>query len=65
VNKRSYKISAVLEDIPRNSNLACHMFLPFKVFEKDNPELMKNWKNFYSESYAFVTLPKNYSGQPV
>ena len=61
VNKRSYKISAVLEDIPRNSNVACHMFLPFKVFEKDNPDLMKNWKNFYSESYAFVTLPKNYS----
>ncbi|MEP7142384.1 MAG: ABC transporter permease [Ferruginibacter sp.] len=61
VNKNSYRITAILEDIPRNSNLACHMLLPFKVFEKINPKLMENWKDLYSESYTFVTLPKNYS----
>ncbi|MFT3679011.1 MAG: ABC transporter permease [Ferruginibacter sp.] len=61
VNKNRYRITAVLEDIPRNSNLACHLFLSFKVFEKDNPKLLQNWKDLYSESYTFVTLPPNYT----
>ena len=61
VNKHPYRISAVLEDMPRNSNVACHLLLPFKVFERDNPELVKNWKDRYSESYTFVTLPQNYT----
>jgi ABC-type antimicrobial peptide transport system permease subunit len=61
VNKNSYRISAILEDMPRNSSVSCHLLLPFKVFEKDNPVVMKNWRDLWSESYVFVTLSKNYS----
>ncbi len=61
VNKNSYRITAILDDMPRNSNIACHLLLPFKVFENDNPGLLDNWKNLYSESYTFVTLPANYT----
>jgi ABC-type lipoprotein release transport system permease subunit len=61
INKNNYRITAVLEDIPRNSNLACHLFLPYKVFEKNNPAMVSKWKDLYSESYTFVTLPYHYS----
>lgn len=61
VNKKVYRISAVMADMPRNSNVACHMLLPFSVFEKDNQELVKSWKDLFSQSYTFVTLPKNHS----
>ncbi|MCW3092859.1 MAG: FtsX-like permease family protein [Ferruginibacter sp.] len=61
INKNSYRIAAILDDMPRNSNVACHLLLPFKVFEKENPKLVNNWKELYAESYTFVTLPKNYS----
>ncbi|MDO9374297.1 MAG: ABC transporter permease [Ferruginibacter sp.] len=61
VDKASYRVSAILEDMPRNSNIACHMLLPFKVFEKKNPGMVQNWNDLWSESYTFVTLSKNYS----
>lgn len=61
VNKNSYRITAIMDDMPRNSNIACHLLLPFQVFEKDNPKLMSDWINLYSQSYVFVTLPGNYT----
>lgn len=61
IDKNSYRISAILKDIPRNSNLACHMLLPYKVFERNNPYLVGNWKDLWSEAYTFVTLPSSYS----
>ncbi len=63
VNKNDYKISAVLQDIPRNTNIPFRMLLPFKDFFKRNPRLVDNWKEMYSESYTFVTLPNNYTPQ--
>ncbi len=63
INRNSYRISAILQDVPRNSNITFKMLLPFKDFAKNNPNLVDNWKNTYSESYAFVTLSKDYSAQ--
>jgi len=61
VNKQPHRISAVLRDMPRNSNIPCHMLLSFREFEANNRETVNNWISNYSESYTFVTLPKNYA----
>ncbi|HOZ78483.1 MAG TPA: ABC transporter permease [Ferruginibacter sp.] len=61
INKNTFTISAVLEDLPRNSNLACHLFISFKHFERGNTAMMDNWKELYSEAYTFVTLPAGYT----
>jgi putative ABC transport system permease protein len=63
VNKKPYRISGIMQDMPRNSNIACNMLLPFKEFEVNNQSLMQNWQDFWSEAYTFVTLPKNYTAQ--
>jgi putative ABC transport system permease protein len=63
INKNPYRISGVMQDMPRNSNVACNMLLPFKDFERNNVASMQNWQDFWSESYVFVTLPKNYTPQ--
>jgi ABC-type antimicrobial peptide transport system permease subunit len=63
INKNSYKISAILQDVPRNTNVAFKMLLPFKDFERKNTWISGNWKDTYSESYTFVTLPKGYNAK--
>ncbi|GEO09203.1 ABC transporter permease [Segetibacter aerophilus] len=60
INKSNYKISAILENIPRNTNVTFKMLLPFKDFARNNTKLVENWKDNYSESYTFVTVPTNY-----
>jgi putative ABC transport system permease protein len=57
VNKQNFRITAILEDVPRNSNIPFNMLLPFKFLEKSSPEMVSNWKSAYSESYTFVTFP--------
>ncbi len=61
INKNPYQISAILEDIPRNTNITFKMLLPFKAFEKENPEWAANWYNTTSDSYAFVTLSNHHA----
>ena len=61
VNKNPYHISAIMKNMPRNSNVACNMMLPFKVFARENVSVVNNWRENYSDSYTFVTLPENYS----
>lgn len=63
INKKSFRISAILQDIPRNSNVPFRMLLSFKDYFKNNPKLTDNWKETYSENYTFVTLPGGYSPQ--
>ena len=63
INKNPYRISGIMQDMPRNSNIACHMLLPFKDFERHYAGIMQDWQNFWSESYVFVTLPKSYTAQ--
>lgn len=63
INKNPYRISAILSDIPRNTNVTFKMLLPFKDFFRHNEKLANDWKNTFSESYTFVTLPKGYSAQ--
>ncbi|MBE7178148.1 MAG: ABC transporter permease [Mucilaginibacter polytrichastri] len=52
-----FRIAAVMEDMPRNSNVFTQIFLPFRAFAKENGQLMENWTDNWSESYTFVTLP--------
>ncbi len=61
VNKSPYRIAAVMQDMPRNSNIACHLLVSYANFAKGNAKVMQDWKNLWSESYTFVTLPENYS----
>lgn len=61
INKKNYRITGILKDMPRNSNVACNIILPFKDFERNNPALMHNWIDTYSSQYVFVTLASNYS----
>lgn len=63
VNKKPYRISGIMEDVPRNSNIPFRMLLPFKSFFRDNQYLVNNWKEVYSQNYTFVTLPENYTEQ--
>ncbi|WPP50869.1 ABC transporter permease [Catalinimonas niigatensis] len=63
VEKQPYRISAILEDIPRNTNVTFRMLLSFQAFEKLNPEWSSNWYSTSSGSYTFVTLPDNFPKQ--
>ncbi|WP_374165119.1 ABC transporter permease [Arcticibacter sp. MXS-1] len=63
INKRDYRISAVMEDIPRNSNVPFRLLLPFEAFARDNERVANSMEEMYSESYTFVMLPENY--QPI
>jgi len=61
IDKQPYRITAILADMPRNSNVPCNMLLSFRDFERRNPVLVTNWLDNYSESYTFVTLPHDMS----
>ncbi|MFT3823421.1 MAG: ABC transporter permease [Chitinophagaceae bacterium] len=58
VNKTDYKVTAVLQDIPRNTNVPFKMLVSFKNFAAKNPNLMQSWKESWSDIYTFVTLPE-------
>lgn len=61
INKKPYRISAIMKNMPRNSNVACNMMLPFSVYATGNEKVVNDWNQNYSDSYTFVTLPENYS----
>ena len=63
INKNNYRVSAILENIPRNTNVTFKMLLPFKDFANNNAKLVENWKDTYSEFYTFVTFPDGYHTQ--
>ncbi|MDF9797104.1 putative ABC transport system permease protein [Catalinimonas alkaloidigena] len=61
VEKEPYQISAILEDIPRNTNVTFRVLLPFVAFEKIFPDWYSSWNNTSSGSYTFVRLEEGYS----
>ncbi len=63
VNKAPYRISAILDNMPRNSNVACNMILPFTDFARNNEAAVTDWRQNFGMSNTFVTLPKGYSPQ--
>ncbi|MEO6704616.1 MAG: ABC transporter permease, partial [Ginsengibacter sp.] len=63
VNKNPYRISAIMKNMLRNSNVACNMMLPFKVYARENAKVVNDWRQNYSDSYTFITLPKGFSPQ--
>lgn len=63
IDKKPYRISAIMKNMPRNSNVACNMMLPFTVFARENEKVVSDWSQNYSDCNTFVTLPKGYSPQ--
>lgn len=63
VNKNPYRVSAIMNNMPRNSNVACNMMLPFTVYANENKKVVTDWHQNYDMSNTFVTLPKDYSQQ--
>jgi ABC-type antimicrobial peptide transport system permease subunit len=61
INKRQYRVSAVIEDIPRNSNVTFSLLLPYRDFEKRHASWAANWGSSSSGSFVFITLQE---GQP-
>lgn len=55
INKHPHEISAVIEDIPRNSNVTFNLLLPYQTFESLNKGWVDNWDNTNSASYVFIT----------
>jgi len=60
INKEEYRISGIVEDPPRNTNVPFSMLISFKSFEKQRPQWVKDWNSNFSSSFAFVVLPKDY-----
>jgi ABC-type antimicrobial peptide transport system permease subunit len=56
INKYPHEISAVIEDIPRNSNVTFNLLLPYQTFESLNKGWVDNWDNTNSGSYVFITM---------
>lgn len=61
VNRNSYTVSGVLENVPSNTNVYFNMLLPLKAFERIYPGITSKWNEVWGLSYTFVLLPDNYS----
>lgn len=61
INKNDYRVTAVLQDVPRNANITFKVLISFKSYAARNPNIMQSWKDTYSNSYTFVTLPERVS----
>lgn len=61
INKAPFRIAAIMNNMRRNSNVACDMMIPFSFFARENEKVVHDWRQNYGDSYTFVTLPKNYS----
>ncbi len=58
INKDTYRVAAVLADVPSNTNVPFKLLLPFMVFERKFPAVTANWSEVWGQSYTFVTLPE-------
>ena len=61
INQQSYQVSAILEDVPDNTNVYFHLLLPIEAFMAENPGWTSNWASVPYASNAFLTLPKGYN----
>jgi len=59
VNNKPYKISAILRDIPFNTNVHFNVLLSIKAFENMNKGISSDWKASSRTSYTFVTLSES------
>lgn len=65
INNTSYQVSAVIEDVPRNSNVTFRLLLPYLSFERKHPSRASNWDSTNSGSYVFVTLEEGQNAEQV
>lgn len=61
VDRRPFQISGVLEDVPRNTNVAFRMLLPLKDYISRNKGWIYEWGSSSSDWATFVTLPEGYA----
>ncbi len=65
INKHPHEISAVIEDVPRNSNVTFNLLLPYQTFESLNKGWVDNWDNTNSGSYIFITIEEGQTPEEV
>jgi hypothetical protein len=51
-NQRNLKVRAVLADLPRNSSISFHVALPFRLFELENKNMLRDWDSYVISTYA-------------
>jgi putative ABC transport system permease protein len=49
-----YKVTGVIEDVPRNSHLIFDMLISMSTFLKGNQDRQGNWGNFYIFTYVLL-----------
>ena len=58
IDQLPFRVSGIIQDVPRNTNVTFRMLLPILAFKNDNAWVIDNWNSTNSEWYTFVTLPK-------
>lgn len=61
INQQNYRITAILEDVPRNTNVPFTLLLPYRTFAKNNETWVSEWNSTSSGSYVFFTFPEGQS----
>ena len=49
-----YKVTGVIEDVPKNSHLLFDMLISMSTFLKGNQDRQDNWGNFYIFTYVLL-----------
>ncbi len=55
----TYRITGVIEDVPRNSHLRYDMLISFSTFLKNNQNGPPNWGNFFIYTYVLLKPGSN------
>lgn len=61
INKNTYQVSAVIEDIPRNSNVTFTLLLPYQSFVRQYESWASDWGSSSTGSYVLITLEEGQS----
>ncbi|GAB2699163.1 ABC transporter permease [Mucilaginibacter koreensis] len=58
VNKNTYRISGIMDNIPANTNVPFKVLLPYSAFLNSHPGIGHDWKSLWGSSFVFITLPQ-------
>ena len=61
-NRQSFKIGAVIKDVPSNSTYQFDIVLPFSIFEKDNSYSIASWDNNFIVTWTQLKPGANIAG---
>lgn len=60
-NQHDLKVSAVIQDVPRNSSIDFHAALPFRIWEQENAGTFRNWDAYVVGTYTELKPGANLS----